>query len=93
MSEGLGHAFVALEDNTVVNYLVSAEYDPAREFAIYPFDEELAVPWPTTGRGGDPLEWNVSPKDLDAPTLEKAKAEGLLPTFEEAKQFLDSLRR
>lgn len=93
LSEGLGHAFVALEDNTVVNYLVSAEYDPAREFAIYPFDEELAVPWPTTGRGGGPLEWNVSPKDLDAPTLEKAKAEGLLPTFEEAKQFRESLRR
>src|SRR5690606_18710753 len=31
ISEGLGHAFLALEDDSTVMYLCSAQYDPQRE--------------------------------------------------------------
>ncbi len=91
LSEGLGHAFVALEDDTAVTYLVSEGYNPDKEFGIYPFDETLAVQWPTVGKDGEPLEWNVSPKDLDAPTFEAAEARGLLPTFEDAVAYRKGL--
>ena len=38
MSEGLGHAFLALEDDSTVTYLCSAGYDPAREHTVNALD-------------------------------------------------------
>ena len=49
---GFGHAFLALEDNTVVSYLCSAVYAPARDHGINPLDPAIAVDWPTIGRDG-----------------------------------------
>ena len=46
LSEGLGHAFMALEDDTVVNYLCSAPYAPGREHGIHPLDPEIGIAWP-----------------------------------------------
>lgn len=62
LSEGLGHAFIALEDNTATVYALSSDYDPNNEFAIHPLDSELGIDWPLE-------ELIISPRDLSAPTL------------------------
>jgi dTDP-4-dehydrorhamnose 3,5-epimerase len=77
LSEGLGHAFVSLADASSVTYLVSSGYSPGREFGIHPMDPDLELPWPAD------LEFELSAKDLAAPTLEQARAQGLLPTMEQ----------
>ena len=92
LSEGLGHAFMALEDNSVVSYLCSAPYAPGREHGIHPLDPALAIKWPTTGRDGAPLTPVLSDKDASAPTLAEAESSGLLPTYAAAQEFVGSLR-
>src|SRR5471032_603162 len=47
IAEGLGHLFVALEDDTTVSYLVSDVYSPAAEHGLNPFDPELALEFPS----------------------------------------------
>jgi dTDP-4-dehydrorhamnose 3,5-epimerase len=92
LSEGLGHAFMALEDNSVVSYLCSAPYAPGREHGIHPLDPALAIEWPTTGRDGAALTPALSDKDASAPTLAEAESSGLLPTYAAAQEFVGSLR-
>ncbi|MBP2366371.1 dTDP-4-dehydrorhamnose 3,5-epimerase family protein [Pseudonocardia parietis] len=74
LAEGLGHAFQALADDTTVDYLCSASYDPAAEHGITPLDPDLALPW------ADDLEPVLSDKDRDAVTLQHALVSGMLPT-------------
>ena len=62
ISEGLGHAFLSLEDDTVISYLLTSPYSPKDEFAINPRDEEIAIAWPDM-----PLLF--SEKDAAAPSL------------------------
>ena len=69
LSEGLGHAFMALADGSVVTYLCSAPYAPSREHGVTPVDPDLAIGWPRTGRDGRPVEPLLSAKDTAAPTL------------------------
>ncbi len=88
LSEGLGHAFCSLEDGSVVTYLCSAPYAPGREHGVNPLDPELGIEWPTTGRDGAPLTYELSAKDTDAPSLAAAAAAGLLPTYEQARAYL-----
>ena len=77
--EGLGHAFVALADGSVVSYLLSTRYDPAREHGIDPFDPEIGIVWPTEDREGRPLELTMSDRDRAAPSLAEVRGLGLLP--------------
>lgn len=86
IAEGLGHCFVALTDDAAVNYLVSESFNPVREHGITPLDETIGLAMPFA-RG----ELRLSPKDLDAPTLLEAEAEGLLPTWSGALQFTSEL--
>ncbi|MFF2525538.1 dTDP-4-dehydrorhamnose 3,5-epimerase [Streptomyces liangshanensis] len=86
LSEGLGHAFLALTDDTVVVYLCSEGYAPTREHGIHPLDPALAVEWPTDI---PPL---LSPKDAEAPTLAEAERQGLLPAYEDCVSFRSELR-
>jgi dTDP-4-dehydrorhamnose 3,5-epimerase len=74
---GVGHAFVAKEDNTLVSYLVSDVYTPHAEHGIHPLDSDLAIDY-----GFDNDQLLLSPKDQDAPTLAVAHSHGLLPVFE-----------
>ena len=46
LSEGLGHAFVALTDDATVVYLCSEVYSPTREHGITPPDPDLGIEWP-----------------------------------------------
>lgn len=89
--EGLGHAFLALTDGAVVNYLCSAPYAPGREHGVHPLDPEIGIEWPTVGPDGKPLELLLSPKDQQAPTLAEVRAAGLLPTYDESLAFVSSL--
>ena len=73
---GLGHAFVALEEETTVTYLVTDHYKPQAEHAINPQDSDLALEFPFSGK-----ELLVSAKDRDAPGLQEALASGMLPTW------------
>jgi dTDP-4-dehydrorhamnose 3,5-epimerase len=86
ISEGLAHGFFALEDNSTVMYLCSAEYSPQREHTICPTDPKIAVDWPSG------LETILSDRDAAAPTLEEVRAAGLLPTWEETTSFIQGLR-
>jgi dTDP-4-dehydrorhamnose 3,5-epimerase len=74
ISEGLGHGFVALEDNTAVAYLVSTPFSRSDEFEINPLDEKIGINW-----GLDSSELKISEKDKKAPTLAERLAEGKLP--------------
>ena len=91
LSEGLGHAFCALEDDSTVMYLCSAEYAPTREHGVNPMDPAIGIEWPTTARDGSPLTYDFSEKDTNAPTLAEASESGLLPTWEQAQEFYASL--
>ena len=86
VSEGLGHAFVSLEDGSTVTYLVSEVFNPAAEHGITPLDETVGLEFPA--EIDEPL---LSPKDLEAPTLLDAQSAGLLPTWEAADGYARSL--
>lgn len=83
LAEGLGHAVLALEDDTTISYLVSAEYAPDREFAISPRDPRLAL--------DIPADVFVSERDAAAPSLDEALAAGILPRWDECKAYLTTL--
>lgn len=85
--EGFGHAFCALTDGAVVNYLCSAPYAPGREHGIDPFDPELAIAWPDRGADDQPLHYVLSPKDEAAPSLAEIREQGLLPSYEQWLAF------
>ena len=93
VSEGLGHGFMALEDDTLISYLCTAPYTPAREHGVHPLDPAIGIEWPTTGRNGDPLEPLLSAKDTEAPSLADAEKQGLLPSYDAVQSFLAQQRR
>ena len=74
IGEGLGHGFIALEDNTTVAYLISTPFSPSHEFEINPLDEKIGINWSM------PLiDLKISDKDKSAPTLAERLVEGKLP--------------
>ncbi|RHA38883.1 dTDP-4-dehydrorhamnose 3,5-epimerase family protein [Cellulomonas rhizosphaerae] len=81
LAEGLGHAFMSLEDDSTVLYLCSTGYTPGREHGIHPLDETVGIAWPTTARDGSAITPQLSQKDADAPSLVEALETDLLPTF------------
>lgn len=86
IGEGLGHAFVSLEDNTVVTYLVSEVFNPQAEHGINPMDEEIGLNFP------EGLDLQLSPKDLNAPSLAVMLEKGGLPDFDVVTNFYSSLQ-
>ena len=81
LAEGLGHAFCSLQDGSTVTYLCSTGYNPTAEHGVDPLDDEIGIRWPSVGRDGAPLEFRLSEKDRQAPSLRAAVEAGLLPTF------------
>ena len=88
ISEGLGHGFLALQDNSTVMYLCSAEYNPQREHTICATDPELGIDWPLV----DGVAPSLSDRDAVAPSFAEVRAAGLLPTWEETRRFVDGMR-
>ncbi|PWV57380.1 dTDP-4-dehydrorhamnose 3,5-epimerase family protein [Nocardiopsis sp. L17-MgMaSL7] len=74
---GVGHAFIALEEDTVMSYLLSDSYIAHNELSLSPLDPELGLPLPQNG------EAILSARDQAAPTLAQAHEQGLLPSYTE----------
>ncbi len=72
IGEGLGHGFLALEENTVVVYLVSTPFSPTHEFEINPLDKNIGINW---GMNFDELK--ISDKDISAPSLKERFPDGI----------------
>jgi dTDP-4-dehydrorhamnose 3,5-epimerase len=89
LSEGLGHAFLALEDDTVASYLCSTAYNPATEHGVDPLDPTLGLPWGQYIAAGELL---LSDKDREAPTLAEAREAGAVPTIEACRTRVAELR-
>lgn len=45
---GFGHAFLALEDNTILNYKCDNYYNKQSEASIYPLDFSIGIDWGLT---------------------------------------------
>lgn len=88
IAEGLGHCFVALSDDATVSYLVSAPFNAPREHGIDPLDPDVGLDF-----GIEREHLLLSPKDLDAPTLGEAAGSGLLPSWDDARAFYQTLDR
>src|ERR1700739_3532857 len=89
VSEGLAHGFLALQDNSTVMYLCSAQYDPQREHTICATDPALAIDWPLVD-GAAP---SLSDRDAAAPNLDEVRESGLLPSWEATQKFIAGLPR
>jgi dTDP-4-dehydrorhamnose 3,5-epimerase len=76
ISEGLGHAFMALTDEATVIYLCSTPYAPRIEHGVHPLDPGLGIAWPQD------VQPVLSAKDAAAPGLEEARRSGILPAYD-----------
>jgi dTDP-4-dehydrorhamnose 3,5-epimerase len=65
ISEGLGHAFLALQNDSLVSYLCSEEYEPLRERCLNPIGEGLSIPFRNFFLG----ELIISDKDATSPSF------------------------
>jgi dTDP-4-dehydrorhamnose 3,5-epimerase len=72
---GIGHAFLSLEDESIVNYLLDSKYDPSQEFALNAFDPTLGIDWPV-------MKYILSKKDSEAMDLQDLNALHQLPNYE-----------
>lgn len=70
ISSGLGHAFQALQENSVATYLLNKEYAPEDEFGVNPVDPALNIKWPLL----NPI---ISEKDLNSPVISSIKNFGV----------------
>jgi dTDP-4-dehydrorhamnose 3,5-epimerase len=86
LSEGLGHAVCALTDDATLVYLLSAGYNPDREFTVNPLDRQIGIEWPA---GVEPI---MSPRDTSAPTLAQARDMGILPEYSACRDYVETLR-
>lgn len=75
--DGVAHAFLSLEDETVMSYLVSSGYQADLEQAIDPFDPAVGLPWPQG------MDFLLSERDTVALSLAEAEASGMLPRYED----------
>jgi epimerase EvaD len=82
---GVGHAFVALEDGTVMSYMLTSPYVPEYELAISAFDPALNLPIPA---GIEPIQ---SERDSVAQTLDEAMRANLLPEYEACQKVEKAL--
>ncbi|MFE9664355.1 dTDP-4-dehydrorhamnose 3,5-epimerase family protein [Streptomyces sp. NPDC005955] len=85
--DGVGHAFLALEPNSMLVYVMAGGYVPEHEYAISPFDPEVGLEIP---EGYDIAQ---SERDRAAPTLAQARELGMLPDYEACKQVEAELWR
>jgi dTDP-4-dehydrorhamnose 3,5-epimerase len=86
ISEGLGHAFMTLSEESTVMYLCSARYVPDREHGVHPLDAALGISWP---QGVQPI---LSERDATAPSLAAARASGILPAYRDCLAHTAGLR-
>jgi len=79
----VGHAFQSLSDDTLVCYLVTAEFNPDKELAINPHCESINILWDQS------IPRIISQKDLQSPSLSQCQEQQLLPLM--AQQTLGNV--
>ncbi|GAA2463664.1 dTDP-4-dehydrorhamnose 3,5-epimerase family protein [Winogradskya humida] len=79
LGEGIGHAFLALRDDTLVQYQCSTGYVAGDVIAVDPLDPDLALPF--AGR----TDLIMSRVDAGAPSLTESVRRGLLPFYEDCR--------
>jgi dTDP-4-dehydrorhamnose 3,5-epimerase len=65
ISEGLGHAFLALEDGTVANYLCTSKYNPSADRTVNPLDATLAIGFLQVAKESGIEKLSISDRDRD----------------------------
>ena len=85
IEEGLAHAFISLEDDTRVTYLVNQYFNPTNEKSINPFDEEIAINWGNS-------TYILSEKDRSAHSLDEMKNSNQLPVYEDCCKFIENIK-
>ena len=85
IEEGLAHAFIALEDDTIVTYFVNQYFNPTNEKAINPLDPEISINWGN-------LKYLISEKDKNAKTLFEMQELGHLPIYKDCSKLIESLK-
>ena len=88
LAEGLGHAFMALDDGATALYLCSTPYAPGREHGVHPLDPAIGIAWPAD----EDIAPVLSEKDAAAPTLDEALRAGQLPRYADCAAYQDALR-
>jgi len=68
IGNGIGHAFLSLEDDTAVSYLCDTVFEPTSEFVIHPLS--AGVDWDSVAQEHDISNFRLSPKDETAPEFE-----------------------
>lgn len=63
ISEGIGHAFLALSEGAIVNYLCTSEYNPLADRTIQPLDHTLKIPFAEMASEHGVHSLVISPKD------------------------------
>jgi dTDP-4-dehydrorhamnose 3,5-epimerase len=86
VSEGLGHGFAALTENTTIAYMCSSTYNPAAEFTVNALDPAIGIDWQVDNP-------SMSARDEVAPTLEEAAQKGLLPSYAVCIEYTETLRK
>ena len=77
IGSGLGHAFLSIDEGSVVSYLLDSPYSPSEEFEVNPMDPELNIDWQQNL--DNKLGLVMSPKDANAPSLAERLAQNKLP--------------
>jgi dTDP-4-dehydrorhamnose 3,5-epimerase len=67
ISEGLGHAFLALEDHSAVNYLCNSEFDRINDSVVNPFSKSLSIDFQLVGESNGINSFTLSDRDANAP--------------------------
>nr|WGO49571.1 hypothetical protein [Streptomyces lavendulae] len=78
---GVGHAFVALQEDTVMSYMLSESYVPENELSLSYLDPALGLPLP------EDTEPVLSARDRAAVTLAEARERGLLPDYARCQEI------
>jgi dTDP-4-dehydrorhamnose 3,5-epimerase len=81
IEKGLGHAFLALDDDSTVSYLCDEYYSPENEFGVSIFDSDLKIDLHKISEEHGIGEILLSKKDKAASTLSELMASGVLPTY------------
>ena len=79
VSPGLGHGFLARENDSGVTYLMDSNFAPEYEYAVSPTDPELNIEWGEFS--SIPSKPVLSSKDQFAPTIETLLSQGKLPKY------------
>lgn len=63
ISEGIGHGFLALEEDSVAHYLCNSEFQPNEDKAINPLDKDLGIDFESQVKEFDISKLILSEKD------------------------------